>query len=538
MIQKRIIQTLVFFFVLTMASLSHAITMDVTVDGTDVTVKMSATGSVPTTGRFTVNFGDGSSAVVSPVIVMTGTIAPTTQTWLTTHTYTKGGTYSINGSWTTIGTAIPDPAPPLSVVEVTTLLEISPDELPPGNVAEEYKKLITAKGGTSPYRFRVASGQLPSGLKLGSTGILEGSPDRLGTYRFTIEARDARGQTGTKQYELTINSGEVKLRVLPARQQVSKQGLVPSVLTYEYEGTAVQDRLYSSRGEFRVGGSVAGYRNTGLTLNVRNGKARSSESISIPASVIKRAEQLNTTQIIYNRYFKSKSVLGRATCTFTLTAGGGSFRMTGMRLYFDNNRPRIVVARSSRDLSASVDINYTGTGLLKGYWEVDGRILQRVQKNIRFGKTITLTTPNVPPLPTYAEGSHRIRFVITSPDQRIPFPVAIYNVVEKEESSRMIIALSAPENRETLSLPELNFSWQQRKKSVTYLISFFDIESKEQKDDEPLFTAYTKENSYTIPPKIADTVFTSGGRYEWMVLGIDEDGTITSESALNSFFIE
>ena len=535
MTMKTTFQTLLFFLLLTIPSLSHAITMDVTTDGNEVTVKMTAYSSSTATGYFSINFGDGTPVVQSPLINWGGA-PPSTKTWTTIHTYQNGGSYTITSSWIT--QALPAPTLPHTVIKTISILLISPDELPAGSVAEEYKRVIRASGGTAPYRFGVVSGKLPPGLKLGTNGSLEGSPERLGKYRFTVEARGARGQTGTKQYELTIKSGEVKLRVLPSRQQVSRQGLVPSTLTYEYEGTAVQDRLYSKRGEFVVGGSVAGYVNKGLTLNVRNGKARSSEAVAIPATVIRRAEQMNSNKIIYNRYFQSKSVLGRATCTFTLTAGGASFRMTGMRLYFENNRPRIVVARSSRDLSASVDINYTGTGLLKGYWEVDGRILQRVQKNIRFGKTITLTTPNVPPLPTYSEGSHRIRFVITSPDQQIPFPVAFYNVVEKEESSRMVIALSTPENRNTLPLSELHFSWQQREKSATYLISFFDIESKKQKDEEPFFTAYTKENSYTVPSKIADTLFKAGGRYEWMVLGISEDGKITSESALHSFFIE
>ena len=279
-----------------------------------------------------------------------------------------------------------------------------------------------------------------------------------------------------------------------------------------------------------MGGSVAGYVNKGLTLNVRNGKARSSESVRVPASVIRRAEQINSTKIVYNRYFKSKSVLGRATCTFTLTAGGGDFRLTRMRLFFDNNRPRTMVARSSRDLQASVEISYTGTGLLKGFWEV--------QKNIRFGKSITLTTPNVPPLPTYAEGSHRVRFVVTSPQQQIPFPVALYDVVEKEKSSRSVISLLAPGNREVVALSGLEFSWQQREKSATYLISYFDTQSKEQKDDEPLFSAYTKESSYSLPAQMKEKIFHIGGRYEWMVLGLSDDGKIVSESGLHSFFVE
>lgn len=534
MIRKKVIQALVFLSVLAVASLSQAITMDLTADGTDVTIKMSAKGALPATGRFIVNFGDGSAPVTSPLITLPGNSINVY--WSTTHSYAKGGTYSIIGTWVT--QAGPDPFAPLTATKVLTLLEILPEELPKGNVAEEYREVLTITGGTPPYRFRLASGRLPNGMEFTSNGILKGTPDRLGKYRFEVEAKDAKRLTGIKQYEFIVGSGEATIRVLPSKQQVSRQGVLSNVITYEYVGTAVQDRLYSSRGEFKVGGSIAGHVNKGLTLNVRNGKARSSESISIPASIIRRAEQINSTKIVYNRYFESKSILGRATCTFTLTAGGGTFRLTQMRLYFDNNRPRIVVPRSSRDLSASVDINYTGTGLFKGFWEVDGRIIKRVQKNIHFGKSFTLTTPNVPPLPTYAEGSHKIRFVVTSPEQQIPFPVAFYDVVEKGESSRGVISLLTPGNRETILFGNLQFSWQERTKSATYLISFFDTQATEKKDEEPLFSAYTKKNSYTLPAQVKDKLFKVGGRYEWMVLEVNDEGKIISESTLHSFFVE
>ena len=531
MIPKRILQALVFAFVLSIASLCSAITMDVTIDGNEVTVRMSAFSSSTCEGWFSVDYGDGSPVVQSPLIKYGG--PPVTKTWTTTYTYSRGGDFTIRGTW--IDKFAPDPTGPLIVTEKVSILFISPDELLEPSVAEEYNEVITAQGGSSPYRFRVSSGKLPTGLTLLSGGRITGEPNRLGKYRFEVEVRDARGRKGTKQYELAVGTGEATIRVTPGSQQVTRNGVLSSVVTYEYVGTAVQDRLYSSRGEFKVGGTVLGHINKGLTLNVRNGKARSSESVRVPLSVIQRAEQMNSTKITYNRYFQSKSILGRASCTLNLTAGGGAFRITRMRVFFDNNKPRIVVARSSRDISASVQINYTGTGLLKGYWEVDGRIIQRVQENVRFGKSITLTTPTVPPLPTYTEGPHRIRFVITSPDQGIPFPVAYYDVVEQEKSTRMVVVLMEPEDKARMPASGTLFSWQQREGASTYLVSFFDQESN---DEGPIFSAYTKTKSYILPARAADQFFKSGKSYDWLVVGINQDGKIVSESKIRSFSVE
>lgn len=214
------------------------------------------------------------------------------------------------------------------------------------------------------------------------------------------------------------------------------------------------------------------------------------------------------------------------------SADGGNFRVTKMRIYFDNNRPRKVISRSSKDSKASVEINYTGTGLLKGYWEVDGRILQRVQKNVRFGKSLVLETPSVPPLPTYAEGTHRLRFVISVPEQPIKLPTAYYDVVEKGKSARTVIVLLTPSDEKSISLTGTIFSWQASKGVTNYRISFFDKESNEGK---PLFTVYTKELAYQLPSQAAEKFFHSGTTYTWLIIGLDKDGKSISESQSREF---
>ncbi len=528
MLKNKSILIALFLVFLSIPSLSPAITMDESTDGDTVIVQMKAECASPfatCVGHFTMNFGDGTTNV-SPTITIP---ASGTKAWGTSHTYEVGGRYKIKGEWVIATTPV---VPPNSVIKAIYVMTVTPTELEDAAVAEKYEVRFNVKGGTPPISYRKISGKFPAGLTLYQSGSFRGIPNKLGRYRFTILFSDARGRKLTKQYDLTVESGDVSIRTVPSSYGVSRQGRVSRNITYVYEGTAVRDTLRSTRGEFRIAGSMAGYVNRGLTLNVVNGKARAIETVTVPLSVIRKAEQMRINKITYSRSFKSQSIVGKATSTLILNSSGGNFKITKMRLYFDNNRPRKVIARSSKDTSASVQINYSGTGLLKGYWEVDGRILQRVQKHVRFGKSLVLETPSVPPLPTYAEGTHRLRFIITSPNLSIKFPTAYYDVVEQEKSARTAVVLLSPADKLHIQLSGTTFSWQESKGVENYLISFFDQESREKK---PVFTVYTKELEYQFPARVSEKSFHTGTNYTWFVLGLNKNGKIISESRKMQF---
>jgi len=517
-----------FLVFLSIPSLSPAITMNTTTEGDEVTVQMQAecmSAFAPCVGHFTANYGDGVTNASSTISFLPGA----TRGWNNTHAYKTGGKYRVTGKWEMVSGPVDLPT---SVSETVYVMGVTPSELEDAAVAEKYEVRFVVKGGTSPISYRKISGKFPVGLTLYQSGSFRGVPKKLGRYRFTLLFTDARGRKLTKQYDLTVESGEVSIRTVPSKYGVSRQGRVSKNITYVYEGTAVHDTLRSTRGEFRIAGSMAGYINRGLTLNVVNGKARAIETVAVPLSVIRKAEQMRVNKITYSRSFKSQSIVGKATSTLTLNSSGGNFKITKMRLYFDNNRPRKVIARSSKDTRASVQINYSGTGLLKGYWEVDGRILQRVQKHVRFGKSLILETPSVPPLPTYAEGTHRLRFIITSPDLPIKFPTAYYDVMEQEKSARTAIVLLSPADKLHIQLTGATFSWQESKGVENYLISFFDQASHEKK---PVFTVYTKELEYQFPARVAEKSFHTGTNYTWFILGLDKDGKIISESRKMQF---
>ena len=74
--------------------------------------------------------------------------------------------------------------------------------LPPGIVGSPYSQSLAATGGTAPYTWSVASGQLPSGLALASDGTISGTPTTAGTTTFTV--RVTGSDTGTATKEVTV----------------------------------------------------------------------------------------------------------------------------------------------------------------------------------------------------------------------------------------------------------------------------------------------------------------------------------------------
>jgi hypothetical protein len=87
-------------------------------------------------------------------------------------------------------------------------LTLTPATLQYGHVGVPYSEIVTASGGTSPYRFSISTGSLPPGLNLTSGGpdvaVLNGTPSEHGEFAFTIEAVDVHGTEVTAAIDLDI----------------------------------------------------------------------------------------------------------------------------------------------------------------------------------------------------------------------------------------------------------------------------------------------------------------------------------------------
>ena len=115
-------------------------------------------------------------------------------------------------------------------------LSIKTSTLPSTSVGQAYNAALSATGGTGGYQWSFASGQIPSGIQLGMSGMLFGTSTVYGTFEFVAQVRDSSG--GTAQSRLTI--------------EVERPGLPPAITGAEYR----KKKLFVTGSGFRAGAMV------------------------------------------------------------------------------------------------------------------------------------------------------------------------------------------------------------------------------------------------------------------------------------------
>jgi uncharacterized protein (TIGR03437 family) len=95
----------------------------------------------------------------------------------------------------------------------TQVITISSSQLSFGNVqladvilGTQYAAALTGVGGLPPYSFSIASGALPPGLSLSTTGNITGVATSIGTYSVTFRITDANGATATLTRSLNVSA--------------------------------------------------------------------------------------------------------------------------------------------------------------------------------------------------------------------------------------------------------------------------------------------------------------------------------------------
>ena len=338
---------------------------------------------------------------------------------------------------------------------------------------------------------------------------------------------------------IIVQSASVSLSVTASPSSIrAARGITNTrFISYSFRTSLpINTTLYSSKGQFIGADKTLGEINIPLTVSITNGLGRISETIAILPGILKRAERLNITRITYTRTFSNQQISAIAQINITITTeAGAEFQITRLQLYFENNRAEITVKRNYPSLKAYAEVRFTGSGLLRGYWEVDGRIISHVYRHLVYGRSIILETPKQPPLPTFDPGAHILRFIMVEPQQNIPLPSAIYFVVaEKFQRKSQQISLISPEKDAEIAYTPFDFRWRTIKKPAVFLIEFFTTEQEER----PIFSAYTKKEIYKLSSFVLKRIFSPGESYLWRVKAFDEEQNIISESELWRFSFE
>jgi hypothetical protein len=82
--------------------------------------------------------------------------------------------------------------------------------LPSAAVGSAYSATVSVTGGTAPYAFALASGQLPTGVQLGAaSGTVSGTPSVAGNFRFAVSVSDAKGASKQQSLQITVASAPI-----------------------------------------------------------------------------------------------------------------------------------------------------------------------------------------------------------------------------------------------------------------------------------------------------------------------------------------
>jgi hypothetical protein len=156
----------------------------------------------------TVDLNDGSAAATTATL--TGCTPSAPQTTTTTTAPAAATTTAAVPTTTTTTTA---PPAVTTTVAASGFRITTPAVLPNGNVGTDYTGYIEACCGQGgPYRWSLVAGRVPDGLKfagdslrLVQTTAVIGRPTTVQTTSFTVQARDASGNTTRKTFSLTID---------------------------------------------------------------------------------------------------------------------------------------------------------------------------------------------------------------------------------------------------------------------------------------------------------------------------------------------
>ncbi len=294
------------------------------------------------------------------------------------------------------------------------------------------------------------------------------------------------------------------------------------------------------------------------------------ESVLVPQDVAQRALKLGASNLLYIRTFVDS--LGGATRTASVTLNISSsatsgFGVTRMALSFDNGAPLRLLSRRE-PLSAQAEINFTGTGLLQGEWEVAGppstssepfyRTLSQVRQYFAAGASQVLKSPA---LPTDSAGLYYVRFRITDPVPGFEIPVIRYFAGEAGSGKGLpprSLAVFEPAPSALLA-SDTAFVWEAIQGARAYQLELYstprsatpNLPELGSGDPAPSTTevsaalARPPATGMLVPGKQTRTTISAaarqhllpGHRYFWRVLAIGDSGTVIGASPVRELHV-
>ena len=192
----------------------------------------------------------------------------------------------------------------ITVTPAPVAPSITTNSLPGGTVGVGYSATLQASGGRTPYTWSLASGSLPNGLGLSTSGTISGTPSSGGTSSFAVRVIGADGLSATRSLSIQVTAApqapSITTSSLPGGTvgQSYSQSLQATGGTTPYAWSLASGSLPAGLG-LASGGTISGTPSSAgtssFTVRVTGGDGLSStRPVSIQVSPASEAPTITT----------------------------------------------------------------------------------------------------------------------------------------------------------------------------------------------------------------------------------------------------
>jgi hypothetical protein len=303
-------------------------------------------------------------------------------------------------------------------------------------------------------------------------------------------------------------------------------------------GAAPPTMLTSPQGLVSTpGGEVLQVITLPLTVHLgAGGQGFATETVALSPATIRTALQLGVNTLLLSRSFGVKPLGATAAATIHIGGGAsGALALSRVSLHFED-RSLVRVLRSGDSAVAVAEINYTGSGVLNGLWEVAAPPstqgepvfvpVASTSVNLASGG---LTEVSSPALPATLEGSYYVRFRIRSPV--VPFTSLLLRyAVEGGSSEVRPIEIVGPRQHATLDVGT-HFEWQPSPDAVAYRLEFYEPDPAREALDPICGQWVPSSQRDAVLSALARTHLEAGRSYRWRIIALSTDSRVVARSA-------
>jgi PKD repeat protein len=201
----------------------------------------------------------------------------------------------------------------------------------------------------------------------------------------------------------------------------------------------------------------------------------------------------------------------------------------------DNKKAYKAIPKNSKNIKAQLRMKIRGTGIVSGYWIVDGRPYEFFNETVYQGQLKTIFTKDVPGLPVLDPGMHTITIQLTSPAMKaIGFSTIRYFVLPCEN----MIEILSPHDGSIIKEDEIPvFTWQQARGGSYYQIAFSDSLLPLLQLDASLKWQDCKNQLHYTPDAETWKSITRNQWTYWKVRAMDSSRNILAESNIQEIKI-